>query len=53
MDLHLPINAIIGAVKRGKRIIIPSGSTIISPDDQLQIFTTIENTNLIQIVFNP
>ena len=51
MDLGLPTCAIIGAVKRGTRIIIPSGSTTISADDQLQIFTITENTNLIQAVF--
>ena len=52
MDLKLPTSAIIGAIKRGKKITIPNGKTLISAGDQLKIFTVVENTNSIQAVFH-
>lgn len=54
MDLlGMPENAIIAAVKRGKKVIIPNGSSRISAGDKLKIFTLSENTDAIQTVFNP
>lgn len=53
MDLGMPLNTIIGAVKRGKKVIIPNGSSQLSAGDQLTIFTLRENTHAIQAVFNP
>ena len=53
VELDMPENAIIGAVKRGKKVIIPDGSSIIAAGDQLKIFTLKENTHAIQTVFNP
>jgi trk system potassium uptake protein TrkA len=38
-DIKFPRGAIIGAVVRGKEIIIPTGDTIILPDDRVIIFT--------------
>lgn len=52
MDLDLPNNAIIGAIKRGKKVIIPNGLSLISAGDQLKIFTITENTKAIQAVFH-
>ncbi len=40
MDLNMPLKAIIGAVKRGNKILIPKGSTHIRANDHLMIFTT-------------
>ena len=52
MDLKLPASAIIGAIKRGKRVTIPNGNTLIAAGDQLKIFTIIENTKSIHALFN-
>ena len=38
-DIKFPRGAIIGAVARGKEIIIPTGDTLILPDDRVIIFT--------------
>lgn len=38
-NIKFPRGAIIGAVVRGKEIIIPTGDTIILPDDRVIIFT--------------
>ena len=38
-DIHFPVKAIVGIIKRGKKIIIPKGNTLIRPDDIMIIFT--------------
>lgn len=48
MDMSLPANAIIGIIKRGKSILIPSGKTVVRGGDQLKIFTLAENTDLLK-----
>ena len=52
MDLGLPSQAIIGVIKRGKRVIIPHGSTTVSAGDHLTVFTIAEKTNAIQSIFS-
>lgn len=42
MDLKIPHKAIIGAIKRGSKILIPKGNTHIRANDHLMIFTTTE-----------
>lgn len=53
MDLKLPDNAIIGFIKRGKRIIVPNGLTVVQAGDRLKIFTMTENTESILSLFTP
>lgn len=38
-DLHFPFKAIIGAIIRRKRVIVPKGSSLIRAEDRLIIFT--------------
>ena len=38
-DIHFPAKAVVGIIKRGKRIIIPKGNTMIREDDTMIIFT--------------
>ena len=40
IDIQIPVKAIIGAIKRGKKILIPKGNTYIRANDNLMIFTT-------------
>ncbi|OGI01148.1 MAG: potassium transporter TrkA [Candidatus Melainabacteria bacterium GWF2_37_15] len=42
MDLHIPCKTIIGAIKRGNKILIPKGNTYIRANDDLMIFTTMQ-----------
>ena len=39
MDIKMPIPCVIAIVRRGSKVIIPKGSTIIEPNDKLLIFT--------------
>jgi trk system potassium uptake protein len=39
-DLNFPFKAVIGAVMRRKKVIVPKGNTLIRPADKLLIFTT-------------
>ena len=43
MDIQIPVKAIIGAIKRGSKILIPKGNTYIRANDHLIIFTTTES----------
>ena len=51
MDLHLPVQAIVGVIQRGKRILIPNGLTLVNSKDKLIIFTTSENAQTIREFF--
>jgi trk system potassium uptake protein TrkA len=51
MDLHLEIQAIIGVIKRGRRLIIPNGKTVLQAGDQLKIFTMAEDANAVKTLF--
>jgi trk system potassium uptake protein TrkA len=42
-DIKLPAKAIIGALKRGNKILIPKGNTLIRENDDILIFTTSED----------
>ena len=50
-DLQFQAQAIIGVFKRGRRLIIPSGKTLIQAGDQLKIFTMAEDTEAIKSLF--
>ena len=51
MELRFPAKAIVGVIQRRKRIIIPNGATQVMSGDNLIIFTTSENAQLIKEFF--
>ena len=51
MNLKLPCKAIIAIIQRRNRVIIPRGTTQIMPFDNLIIFTTKDNSNIIKDFF--
>ncbi len=51
MNLKLPCKAIIAIIQRRNRVIIPRGTTQIMPFDNLIIFTTQENSEVIKEYF--
>lgn len=50
-DLVFEVEAIIGAVQRGRRIIIPHGETMLKAGDLLNIFTMAEDAETIKKMF--
>ncbi len=50
-DMQFPAKAIIGAIKRGRKILIPKGDTLIREDDNMIIFTTSEDAPQIKEFF--
>lgn len=51
IDLKFKVQAIIGVVKRGRRLIIPYGETVIQAGDQLKIFTMAEDAETVKTLF--
>ena len=51
IDLKFEAQAIIGVVKRGRRLIIPYGETVIQASDQLKIFTMAEDAEAVKNLF--
>ncbi len=51
MDMVLPVKAIVGAIKRGSKILIPKGNTYIRANDNLMIFTTTEAAPKVKTYF--
>lgn len=52
MDLKFEVQAIIGIVKRGRRLIIPNGETVLEAGDQLKIFTMAEDAEAVKTLFS-
>jgi trk system potassium uptake protein TrkA len=50
-DLNMPHKAIIGAVIRSKKVIVPRGNSVIQPSDRLIVFTTKEASTRIMDYF--
>lgn len=50
-DLKLPVNAIIGVIVRGHRVLIPNGDTLLLPGDRLKIFTMKEDSETLMELF--
>ena len=50
-DLKFQAKAIIGVIRRGRRLIIPSGKTVIKAGDQLKIFTMAEDAETVKAMF--
>lgn len=51
MDMVLPVKAIVGAIKRGSKILIPTGNTYMRANDNLMIFTTTESATKVKAFF--
>jgi trk system potassium uptake protein TrkA len=51
-DLKFTVNAIVGVITRGHRVLIPNGDTLIIPGDQVKIFTMKENSETIKKIFS-
>ncbi len=52
MDIRFEVNAIIGVVRRGRRITIPSGMTMVRAGDILKIFTMTADAEVIKQYFS-
>ncbi len=51
IDLKFDVKAVIGVVKRGRRLIIPYGDTVIQAGDQVKIFTMAEDAEAVKKLF--
>ncbi len=51
MDVKFDARAIIGVVKRRRRLIVPNGETVLLPGDQLKIFTMAEDAEAVKELF--
>ncbi|MCB2184437.1 MAG: Trk system potassium transporter TrkA [Desulfobulbaceae bacterium] len=51
MDLKFQAKAIIGVIKRGRRIMVPHGGTVIRAGDLLKIFTMAEDAEAVKNLF--
>jgi len=52
MDLVFKARAIIGVIKRGRHLIIPTGLTVLQAGDQLKIFTVAEDSEAVKVLFS-
>lgn len=52
MDLKMPARAVIGIIRRGSKVIIPKGDTLIRSKDSLIVFTMAENSSRIKNYFH-
>ena len=52
MDLTFEARAIIGVVKRGRHLIIPTGKSLLKAGDQLKIFTMAEDSKVVKELFS-
>jgi len=43
-EIHLPVKAVIGMIKRGKKIIIPKGDTTVRAEDRMIFFAKSDDT---------
>ena len=51
MDLRLPQKAIIGIIRRGSKVIIPKGDTLVRAKDSLIVFTMAEHSTAVKDYF--
>lgn len=52
MDLKLPVKAIIGIIRRGGKVIIPKGDTLVRAKDRIIIFTMAEHSTRVKDYFH-
>ncbi len=50
-DLDLPEGIRIGAIYRGKKVIIPAGDTVIKPKDRVVVFARREQVKKVEQMF--
>ncbi len=50
-ELALPVRAVVGAVIRGRQVIIPDGATSLLPGDKLELFTRKEDSDNLKNFF--
>ena len=50
-DFRFPVNAVIGVVNRGHRVLIPNGNTLLKPGDRLKIFSMKEDSETLKELF--
>jgi trk system potassium uptake protein len=50
-DFHFPVKAIIGVIRRGHRVLIPNGESMLAPGDNLKIFTMKEDSEAVRRLF--
>lgn len=51
MDLSMPAKAIIGIIRRGSKVIIPKGDTLVRAKDSLIVFTMAEHSSAVKDYF--
>ena len=51
MDIKIPVPCVIAIVRRGSKVIIPKGSTVIEPNDILLIFTKTDDVVAVKEYF--
>ena len=51
MDIKIPVPCVIAIVRRGSKVIIPKGSTVIEPNDILLIFTKTDDVIAVKEYF--
>ena len=52
MDLDMPARAIIAIIRRGSKVIIPKGDTLVRAKDSLIVFTMAENSTAVKDYFH-
>lgn len=52
MDVQFGAQAIIGIIKRDRRLLIPSGETVLKPGDLIKIFTMAEDAETVKKLFS-
>lgn len=50
-EFPFPVNAVIGVVARGHKVIIPNGNTVLCPGDRLKVFTMKEDSEKLKELF--
>ena len=51
-EIRMPVPCVIAIVRRGSRVIIPKGSTVIEPNDKLLVFTKSKDVVAVKEYFN-
>ena len=47
-EVHLPVKAVIAIIKRGKKILIPKGDTLLRKDDKIIVFVKSEDVKVLK-----
>ncbi|AGF77617.1 K+ transport system, NAD-binding component [Desulfocapsa sulfexigens DSM 10523] len=52
IDLKFEVQAIIGIVKRGRSLLIPTGNTVLQAGDQIKVFTMADDAEIVKMLFS-